>query len=140
MYKLDGSTPNDIEKREFSERIVENLTSLNILAEDFSVTESQRDNPQLLDENFSPIPGYIITENNVIMRRHSSSHDQRMSRKSDDGQSSRKILSAPPSLAILDEPTNTSTDRLWRGGYHSFIQFLHNHPLDAFIFDRCHHS
>ena len=111
MYKLDGSTPNDIEKREFSERIVENLTSLNILAEDFSVTESQRDNPQLLDENFSPIPGYIITENNVIMRRHSSSHDQRVSRKSDDGQSSRKILSAPPSLAILDEPTNTSTDK-----------------------------
>ena len=115
MYNLDGSTPNDVDQREFSEKMAEDLASLNILAKELNVEASITENsefPQRIGEQFSPIHGYIVTENNIIMRRHSSTNCQKMVTNTDkeDADGIRKILSAPPSMTIIDEPKQAHND------------------------------
>ena len=97
-------TTNDAERVELSHEITNELDGLVVLAKELTVEDTSLGNKKspnsAPEDDFVPIPGYIITDSNVIMRRHSSTNAHVEVASSVD---SRKILSAPSSMAILHE-------------------------------------
>ena len=104
IYNANMGATNYAEKIELSHEVTNELDGLVILAKELSVEDPSLENKispySAPEDNFVPIPGYIITDSNVIMRRHSSTNAHVEVSSSVD---SRKILSAPSSMAILHE-------------------------------------
>ena len=103
-YDANVSTPTSHCIESFPEQVVEEIAKLDLT--DIGNEEENKSVPvdDIIRDDFdiSPIPGYIISEHSVLIRRPASvSYNSR--RSVTDCCESRRVLSAPPSL-VVDAP------------------------------------
>jgi len=108
---MDQDGPDTPEQDLFSEKLAQDLANLDLLCEN-SNDLSKSNSLSCLNNTANvavdpvqvatPIPGFIITDRNVLLRRHSSAMNDTPKQhcSNDDIDQSRNILSAPPSIVI----------------------------------------
>ena len=127
---MNQSTPNSFSKEPFLEEIVEDIAKLDV-SHDGGEEEEYVSSTKLHDDfDISPIPGFIITDDKVLIRRYSAA-SSRDPRSRDETHDTRKILSAPPSLVVteayLPESNHRGPSIVRQASFHDEIQ---NFPLD----------